>query len=139
MVATASHDKSVRLWVLDGTLLRTLKRHSGAALAAASAHDDRLVASAAADVFVRVLKGLAAAVVFAAFGGDCLIATASMDGLVQIGGGGAALRRGGRIRAGRGVCSRRGRIASVGCDGVGRIWGAGDWPLGLTIGVGEAF
>ncbi len=49
MLVSASADKMVRLWKLDGTLLKTLKGHKSAVWSASFSPDGRAIASASAD------------------------------------------------------------------------------------------
>ena len=52
MLVSASADKMVRLWKVDGTLLKTLKGHNSAVWSASFSPDGRAIASASADGMV---------------------------------------------------------------------------------------
>ncbi len=52
MLVSASIDKMVRLWKIDGTLLKTLKGHKSAVWSASFSPDGRTIASASADGMV---------------------------------------------------------------------------------------
>ncbi|MGB8689602.1 MAG: hypothetical protein WCD53_20000, partial [Microcoleus sp.] len=49
MLVSASTDKMVRLWKIDGTLLKTLKGHKSAVWSASFSPDGRAIASASDD------------------------------------------------------------------------------------------
>ncbi|NES72397.1 MAG: hypothetical protein F6K24_47980, partial [Okeania sp. SIO2D1] len=49
IIASASLDKTVKLWNIDGTLLKTLTAHSGGVRGVAFSPDGKILASASSD------------------------------------------------------------------------------------------
>lgn len=95
MLASASQDRTIKLWRADGKLLNSLEGHSGEIWGLAISPDGQVIASASDDKTVRLwqadgsliqtLTGHTAAVNAVAFSPDGkLIAAASQDGFVQI-------------------------------------------------------
>jgi WD40 repeat protein len=54
LIATASDDKTVKLWSLDGKLLRTLRGHDNKVLGVSFSPDGKLLASASEDTTIKV-------------------------------------------------------------------------------------
>ncbi len=96
MIASASQDRTVKLWQADGTLLNSLEGHSGEIWGLAISPDGQVIASASDDgtvklwqtdggTLIKTLTGHSTAVNAVAFSPDGqLIAAARQDGFVQI-------------------------------------------------------
>ena len=95
LIASASADKTVKLWNQDGTLLRTLKTHNQPVFSVSFSPDGKLIASASADktiklwkrdgTFLKTLTGHDAAVFSVSFSPDGeTIASASADKTVKL-------------------------------------------------------
>jgi WD40 repeat protein len=95
IIATASQDKTVKLWKPDGTLLKTLKGHDAQVYAVAFTPDSQIIASGSEDktiklwkqdgTLLKTLKGHSKAVkgVSISPNGE-MIASASWDGTVKL-------------------------------------------------------
>ncbi|MDJ0688468.1 MAG: AAA-like domain-containing protein [Xenococcaceae cyanobacterium MO_188.B32] len=95
LIATASSDRTVKLWQADGTLLHTFAGHQAAVWDVAFSPDSQLIATASRDYTVKLwhldgrllntLKGHQDEVIGIAFSPDGrLIATASRDKTVKL-------------------------------------------------------
>nr|MDJ0517410.1 trypsin-like peptidase domain-containing protein [Trichodesmium sp. MO_231.B1] len=95
LIATASADKTVKLWKPDGTLVKTLSGHQDAVISAEFSPDGELIATASGDktvklwkldgTLVKTLSGHQGWVYSAEFSHDGkLIATASADKTVKL-------------------------------------------------------
>ncbi|NES06554.1 MAG: trypsin-like serine protease, partial [Okeania sp. SIO2F4] len=95
LIATASFDKTVKLWKRDGTLVKTLLGHQGSVISAEFSPDGELIATRSVDktvklwkpdgTLVKTLLGHQAEVKSVEFSPDGeLIATASFDKTVKL-------------------------------------------------------
>jgi len=95
LIASASADKTIKIWRSDGTLLITLKGHNDAVNSVSFSPDGQLIASASADKTIKIwrsdgtllitLKGHNDAVNSVSFSPDGqLIASASADKTIKI-------------------------------------------------------
>jgi WD40 repeat protein/energy-coupling factor transporter ATP-binding protein EcfA2 len=94
-LATASRDKTVKLWSLDGTLLTTLKGHEDAVTHVSFSRDGKTLATASRDktvklwstngILLKTLKESGASVYSVAFSPDGqILASASRDRTVKL-------------------------------------------------------
>ena len=89
MLATASYDKTVKLWRRDGSLIKTLKGHTEAVTSVSFSPDGKMIASGSLDGkvilwdsngnFIRVIPAHKQWVMSVSFSSDGRIATASKD------------------------------------------------------------
>ncbi|MEG4440260.1 hypothetical protein QUB47_04520 [Microcoleus sp. AT9_B5] len=56
MIATASDDKTVKLWEQDGTLIQTLEKHTNQVFSVSFSSDGKMIASSGADKTVKLWK-----------------------------------------------------------------------------------
>ncbi len=95
IIASASDDKAVKLWKLDGTLIRTFKEHLDEVEAVAFSPDGKMIASVSRDKTVKLWKldgtlvttfyGHSARVYDVAFSRDSkMIVSASRDNTVKL-------------------------------------------------------
>jgi WD40 repeat protein len=94
-LASASGDKTIKLWGLDGTLLKTISAHEGEVYAVTYSPDGQIMASTSADKTIKLwsrdgtllttLQGHNGKVYAASFSPDGqMIASASGDGTVKL-------------------------------------------------------
>jgi WD40 repeat protein len=95
-IATANWDKTIKLWGIDGTLLKTLEGHTGQVNAVAYCRNGNLLASGSSDRTVKLwqlhdgallksFQGHNAGVFSVAFSPDgAILASASEDGIVKL-------------------------------------------------------
>lgn len=95
LIASASRDKTVRLWRQDGTFLSLLKGHSGSVTSVAFSPDSQLIASGSWDSTVKIwrrdgtlvetLRGLQGHVYSVSFSPNGqMIAAAAQDGTIRL-------------------------------------------------------
>ncbi|MBD2100207.1 AAA family ATPase [Leptolyngbya sp. FACHB-261] len=95
IVASASGDKTIKLWGLDGTLIRTLQGHDAGVFSVSFSPDGLTIASASLDktiklwgldgTLIRTLQGHDAGVFSVSFSPDGLtIASASLDKTIKL-------------------------------------------------------
>ncbi len=95
LIATASDDKTIKLWSLDGKLLKTLRGHDNKVLGASFSPDGKYLASASEDTTIKIwtsggellktLEGHKNRVWQVVFSSDSkVLASASWDGTVKL-------------------------------------------------------
>jgi len=149
LLASASHDGTVRLWDAAGDALRVLDGHRGPVAACAWSPDGRLLASASDDGTVRlwdaagdargVLDGHRGGVTACAWSPDGgILASSGRDDTLRLwdaSGGSLCLLQGHRGWVTDCSWSPDGRVlASTSRDGTLRLWGAAGEPLRVLQG-----